>query len=431
MPNPPIVFPASFASASAIAFANPDNTSQPVSSDTPLPVTLIGGATAGTGGVGDPTDAVATSDTGTFSLIALTKRLLGKLPASLGQKAMAQSLPVVLATDSVALPLSSGAATSANQLAGNTTLGAISAQLPASLGAKPGSASLSAVPASDIANIEPAGTAITGTAMPSGGTGVTGWLSAIYRACNEGSPVSGSVTSATTVVSASNALYMGGSFHVTSAGTTCTITYEQSNDNVNWVTLPVTSAAAANATPSTTSTAAGIYAFTSSAAFVRARVSTYTSGTVSVVLNQKQQSAPNTGVTLAGGSSAIGSVSVTGSVAVTGTVNAGSGFTDSTTALAASATFTGTGRANSSGQLAFFNATACADQAGTLFIDQSLDTGATYQTVASQAVTAGSFGNLSVRVAGAVGAATLYRVRYVNGAAAQATFRLSSSYSAS
>jgi hypothetical protein len=261
--------------------------------------------------------------------------------------------------------------------------------------------------------------------MPAGGTGLTGWLSAIYRVCNEAAAISGSVTSASTVVSASNTTYMGGSFQVTSAGTTCTITYEQSNDNATWVALPVISAAAANTAPVLTTTAAGIYAFTSSAAFVRARVSTYGSGTVTVVLNQKQQAAPNTGVTLAAGSSSIGSVSVSGSV------NTGTGYTDSTTALAAAGTFTGTGRANSSAQYAFFNATAFADVAGTLFIDQSLDTGATYQPVASQAVTAGSFGNLSVRLAGAVGAATLYRVRYVNGATLQVTFRLSSSYSAS
>ena len=54
--------------------------------------------------------------------------------------------------------------------------------------------------------------------------------------------VSASVTSATTVVSASTASFMGGAFHVTSAGTTCTITYEQSNDGTNWVTLPVINA---------------------------------------------------------------------------------------------------------------------------------------------------------------------------------------------
>jgi hypothetical protein len=335
------------------------------------------------------------------------------------------------AISAASLPLPAGAATAANQTSTNTTLSAISAQLPASLGSKTSAASLSVGMATDLANLEPAAAAITGTTMPTGGSGLTGWLSAIYRSCSEGATIAGSVTSATTVVSASNNLYMGGSFQVTSAGTTCTITYEQSNDGTNWVTLPVVSAASANAAPATTSTAAGVFTYVSSAAFVRARVSTYTSGTVSVVLSQKQQVAPVTGLSLAAGASALGSVSVTGTATVSGTINPGTGFTDSTTALAASATFTGTGRANSAAQYEFFAATAFADQAGTLFIDQSLDTGATYQPIASQAVAANGAANLVVRVCGAVGTATLYRVRYVNGATLQTVFRLSSGYSAS
>lgn len=243
--------------------------------------------------------------------------------------------------------------------------------------------------------------------------------------------VTASVTSATTVVSATTANFMGGAFHVTSAGTTCTITYEQSNDGTNWVTLPVINAAAATSTPATTSTAAGVYSYASSAAFVRARVSTYTSGTVSVVLNQKQQVAPASGVSLAAGSSGIGTVAVSGTTTVSGTINPGTGFTESTTALAAGATFTGAGRANSAAQYEFFAATAYADQAGTLFIDQSLDTGATYQPIMSQAVTAGGAANIAVRMCGAVGTATLYRVRYVNGATLQTVLRLSSGFSAS
>lgn len=382
MHNPPVTFPAPFTPASAVAFTNTDGTAQTVSMAAPLPVTF----TAGTG-----TQAVS----------------------------------------AVSLPLPTGAATAANQSATNASLSAISAQLPASLGTRPAAASLSVGVASDLANLEPGAVAITGTTMPSGGTGLTGWLSAIYRSCSEGATITGSVTSAATVVSASNTLYMGGSFHVTSAGTTCTITYEQSNDGTNWVALPVVSAASSTATPATTSTASGIYSYVSSAAFVRARVSTYTSGTVSVVLSQKRQVAPATGISLAAGSSGIGSVSVSGTATISGTVNAGTGYTDSTTALAASATFTGTGRANSAAQYEFFAATAFADQAGTLFIDQSLDTGSTYQPVLSQAVAAGGAANIAVRICGAVSTATLYRVRYVNGAAAQTVFRLSSGFSAS
>ena len=381
MPNPTVTFPALFTPANAVAFTNADGTAQTVSVAAPLPVTVTG--------------------TGTQAVSA------------------------------VSLPLPAGSATSANQSATNASLTAISGQLPASLGARPAAASLSVGMASDLASLEPGAAAITGTTMPTGGTGLTGWLSAIYRSCSEGVTIAGSVTSATTVVSASNNLYMGGSFHVTNAGTTCTITYEQSNDGTNWVTLPVVSAASPTAAPATTSTVSGVYSYVSSAAFVRARVSTYTSGTVSVVLSQKQQVAPATGVSLAAGSSGIGSVAVSGTATISGIVNLGTGFTDSTAALAASATFTGTGRANSAAQYEFFAATAFADQAGTLFIDQSLDTGATYQPILSQAVAAGGAANVAVRMCGAVGTATLYRVRYVNGAAAQSVFRLSSSFSAS
>lgn len=441
MPNPPVTFPAMFTPANAVAFANADGTAQTVSADAPLPVALSGSVgTQAVSAVSLPLPTGAATAANQSATNAALGTLSAQLPATLGQKTMTQSLPVTLASDmsalgvtvgnfpatqtvtATSLPLPAGAATAANQTSGNTSLAAISGQLPASL---------SVGLASDLANIEPGAAAITGTTMPAGGTGITGWLSAIYRSCSEGATLAGSVTSAAVVVSTSNNLYMGGSFQVTNAGTTCTITYEQSNDGTNWVTLPVVSAAAANAAPATTSTTAGVYVYVSSAAFVRARVSTYTSGTVAVVLSQKQQVAPSSGVSLAAGTSGIGSVSVTGTTTITGSVNLGNGFTDSTAALAASATFTGTGRANSAGQFAFFNATAFADQAGTLFIDQSLDTGTSYQAIASQAVAAGSGANISVRMCGAVGTATMYRVRYVNGAGAQTTFRLSSSFSAS
>jgi hypothetical protein len=70
---------------------------------------------------------------------------------------------------------------------------------------------------SALASLEPAGAAITGTTMPAGGTGLTGWLSAIYKACAEPATVSGSATSAATVVSGSTSGYQGGSFQITSA----------------------------------------------------------------------------------------------------------------------------------------------------------------------------------------------------------------------
>lgn len=49
--------------------------------------------------IGDTNDAAAGSDTGNFSLIALLKRLLTKLPSTVGQKVKANSLSVSLASD--------------------------------------------------------------------------------------------------------------------------------------------------------------------------------------------------------------------------------------------------------------------------------------------------------------------------------------------
>ncbi|NLR72528.1 hypothetical protein HGI47_16755 [Novosphingobium sp. ERN07] len=246
----------------------------------------------------------------------------------------------------------------------------------------------------------------------------------------DGPVVSGSVTAAAIIVSSALTGYAGGAFQVLSSGSGCTITYEHSVDGTTWLALPVLVSNIATGTPSATSTSNGIYSFGSSAAFVRARVSVYGSGTVSVALVLKRRPLNVIGTSLAGGNAAIGTVGVTGTVTVSGTVNTNTGYTDSTATLASLATFTGTGRANSSAQNCFFNATAFADAGGTLFIEQSLDTGATYQPIASAPLVAGGAAQLSVRVAGAYTAATLYRVRYVNGALAQGMFRLSSAYSA-
>ena len=102
MPNPKIVYPATYTPAHAVAFANTDNSAATVSASTPLPVALGDGALAA---MGATSDAAAGSDSATASLIALFKRLLGKFPAGLGQKAAAASLPVVLASDQSAVPM--------------------------------------------------------------------------------------------------------------------------------------------------------------------------------------------------------------------------------------------------------------------------------------------------------------------------------------
>lgn len=96
---------------------------------------------------------------------------------------------------------------------------------------------------------------------------------------------------------------------------------------------------------------------------------------------------------------------------------------DTTTALGATATFTGTSR--DEGATATFNefaAAAFADQAGTLIIDNSTDN-TTWFEASRVAVLAGQGQQLSVP------ALTRYhRVRYINGAVAQGSFALRSMY---
>lgn len=100
-------------------------------------------------------------------------------------------------------------------------------------------------------------------------------------------------------------------------------------------------------------------------------------------------------------------------------------YTDTTTALGASASFTGTARdtqVDSSSPycfLGFIRAAALADQAGTLFIDESPDNTTWVLGVKSASVSANAVAILEHK--------PIYRyvrVRYVNGATAQTSFRL-------
>jgi hypothetical protein len=97
----------------------------------------------------------ATQVTGNTTLTAIS----GKLPAALGQANMAGSMSVTLASNQSAVPVSgtvtanlgtiAGVATETTQAAGNTTLTAISGKLPAALGQRPMASSLAVVMASD------------------------------------------------------------------------------------------------------------------------------------------------------------------------------------------------------------------------------------------------------------------------------------------
>ena len=90
-----------------------------------------------------------------------------------------------------------------------------------------------------------------------------------------------SVSSATNLFSIDTTGYNGISVQITSPGTTCTVTYEGSNDNATWVAINGTlSTGAASNTPATTTTTAAVVVWALGLRYFRARVSTYGSGTV-------------------------------------------------------------------------------------------------------------------------------------------------------
>ena len=120
--------------------------------------------------------------------------------------------------------------------------------------------------------------------------------------------VSGSVTSAAVLFTQDMTGYESITVQVTSAGTTCTITYETSDDNTNWVSSSGMSSAQVGLTALvTTSTTALLLQFPRRGRYFRARVSTYGSGTVTVVgtLSKNSVSVSN-----------FGNVSVVGSLSV-------------------------------------------------------------------------------------------------------------------
>ena len=100
----------------------------------------------------------------------------------------------------------------------------------------------------------------------------------------DGLEVSGTATSAGVLFTTSMLGYESITVQVTSAGTGCTISYETSCDSVTWVSsagLSLTNTGSSAA--ASTSTAVSQIQFSRRGLYFRARVSTYGSGTVSIV----------------------------------------------------------------------------------------------------------------------------------------------------
>jgi len=144
-----------------------------------------------------------------------------------------------------------------------------------------------------------------GIKLLNGGTAVSS-SNPLPVAQTDGLAVSGTATSAAVLFTTSMLNYESITVQVTSAGTSCTITYETSEDGLNWQTTSGLTVSNAGASPNTqTSTALIILQFPRKALFFRARVSTYGSGTVSVVGSLSKVPVTTLGITYIGGSSTI------------------------------------------------------------------------------------------------------------------------------
>ncbi len=141
-----------------------------------------------------------------------------------------------------------------------------------------------------------------------GGTGISVGGSAVSSsnplpvAQTDGLAVSGTATSAAVLFTTSMLNYESITVQVTSAGTSCTITYEASEDGVSWqATSGLTTSNIGASANATTSTTALILQFPRKASIFRARVSTYGSGTVSVVGTLSKAPVAQLGITYIGG----------------------------------------------------------------------------------------------------------------------------------
>lgn len=104
---------------------------------------------------------------------------------------------------------------------------------------------------------------------------------------------SGTATSAIVLFTLDTSGYNGISIQVTSPGTTCTITYEQSNDNSTWQNMVMQGTTSTSQIGNSQSSTANIVQGVFGSRWFRARVSTYTSGTVTAFYSLRRSPALN------------------------------------------------------------------------------------------------------------------------------------------
>lgn len=220
-----------------------------VASDAPIMATL-----------GAPADAAAASDGATASLIALVKRLLGKLPGQ-GQALAAASQPVVIASDQSAVPVTA------------TDLATLVARTPP-LGAAAPTAATPVVMSNDVTVTGPTAQSAINVDLLTGT--VNGWYDA-------GSFQSGSIQ-----IIASAGISAGA------------ITFEQTNDTTSapaGVALRAYEASLINSNPNVAAipiaaSTARIFTVPVNSRFIRVRISTaFVGGTVQAVGTFSQRAA--------------------------------------------------------------------------------------------------------------------------------------------
>lgn len=99
----------------------------------------------------------------------------------------------------------------------------------------------------------------------------------------DGLTVSGTATGAAVLFTANMTGYESLTLQITSAGTSCTVVYEQSEDQTTWYSVSGISVTNAGASaPSSGTTSVAMYIFPRKGTYFRARVATYGSGTVAL-----------------------------------------------------------------------------------------------------------------------------------------------------
>ena len=140
-----------------------------------------------------------------------------------------------------------------------------------------------------------------GIKLLNGGTAVSS-SNPLPVAQTDGLAVSGTVTSAAVLFTTSMLNYESITVQVTSAGSSCTITYETSDDNSTWISTSGLSFTNFGSSPlTTTSSAVGGMQFTRKGLYFRARVSAYGSGTVTAIGTLSKAPAVQQGLIVIGG----------------------------------------------------------------------------------------------------------------------------------